>query len=120
MDERVDKSSIDKKKGRHGPKILLKPKHPTIITFLCRWASCRGALPQPFVVFFLAASGVSAPRRRRLLTLGLTLLALRTFAEVLHAYIHGSDGWDDETLYERHKKRFEQQDQDTSSCHNII
>ena len=46
------------------------------------------------------------------MTLGLTLLALRTFAEVLHGYIHGSDGWDDETLYERHQKRFEQQDQD--------
>lgn len=60
---------------------------------ICRWASCRGSLPQPIVVFFLAASALSAPRKQRLLTVGITLIALRTLAEALHGYIH--DGWDD-------------------------
>ena len=61
---------------------------------VCRWASCRGSLPQPIVVFLLAASALSAPRRRRLLTVGITLIALRTIAEMLHGYIH--DDWDEE------------------------
>ncbi len=60
---------------------------------ICRWASCRGSLPQPIVVFFLAASALSAPRKQRLLTVGITLIALRTVAEALHGYIH--DGWDE-------------------------
>ena len=82
------------------------------VTFLCRWASCRGALPQPVVVFLLAASGLCAPRRKRLITLSLTLLVLRTFAEVLHGYIYGSDGWDDETFNRTPPRQFEDQGRD--------
>ena len=60
---------------------------------VCRWASCRGSLPQPIVVFFLAASTLSAPKQKRLMTVGITLIVLRTFAEILHGYIN--DDWDD-------------------------
>jgi len=63
---------------------------------LCRWASCRGSLPQPIVVFFLAASALSAPRRRRLVTVGITLIALRTLAEALHGYVNYDEGWEDD------------------------
>ena len=66
--------------------------------YVCRWASCRGALPQPIVVFLLAASGISAPRKRRLMTVGLALIATRAIAEALHGYIYGNEDWDDEDL----------------------
>jgi hypothetical protein len=61
---------------------------------VCRWASCRGSLPQPIVVFFLAASALSAPRRRKLMTVGITLIALRTLAEALNGFVH-DDEWED-------------------------
>ena len=75
-----------------------------IAAFLCRWASCKGSLPQPFVVFFLAASGLCAPRRRKFMTLGLALVGLRTVAELLHGYTHGDVGWCDEAQYTRRKR----------------
>ncbi len=67
-----------------------------LLSYLCRWASCRGALPQPIIVFVLAASALSAPRRRRLLTVGFTLIALRTLAEAAHGYMYGNEDWEDE------------------------
>ena len=70
-----------------------------IFSYLCRWASCRGALPQPIVVFLLAASALSAPKRRRLMTMGITLIALRTLAEIIHGYIYGNEDWEDEEVY---------------------
>ena len=66
-----------------------------ILSYVGRWASCRGALPQPLVIFVLAASAVSAPRKKRMLTVGFTLLAIRTVAEALHGYVHGNDYDDD-------------------------
>ena len=39
------------------------------LSYICRWASCRGALPQPIIVFILAASALSAPRRKEFLLL---------------------------------------------------
>ena len=67
-----------------------------ILSYICRWASCRGALPQPLVVFVLAASAVSAPRRKKLMTIGLTLVLIRTVSEALHGYVNGNSDWEDE------------------------
>lgn len=67
-----------------------------ILSYLCRWASCRGALPQPIVVFFLAAAAVSAPKRRRLMTVSISLVALRTLAEAIHGYMYGNENWEDD------------------------
>ena len=76
---------------------MLKSSFQYSIAFMsqiCRWASCRGSLPQPIVVFFLAASALSAPRNRKLLTVSITLVLLRTLAEVLHGYV--DNDWDDD------------------------
>lgn len=70
-----------------------------ILSYICRWASCRGALPQPIIVFLLVASALSAPRRKKLLTVGITLIAARTLAEALHGYIYGNNEWGDDGLY---------------------
>eukprot|EP01083_Nonionella_stella_P205955 749528_1 len=72
----------------------------SILSYICRWASCRGALPQPIIVFLLAASALSAPRRKRIITVGITLIALRTLAEGLHGYIYEDDDWTDGRLHE--------------------
>lgn len=67
-----------------------------LFTNTCRWASVRGSLPQPIVVFFTGTALVLAPKGKRLLTTGLTLFALRALAEALHGYIYGPDGWEDD------------------------
>jgi len=64
-----------------------------------RWATCKGALPQPIVVCILSAAALSAPRRRRWMALGVTLLALRTVAELIHGYVYGNKDWEDDELY---------------------
>ena len=66
-----------------------------LFTNTCRWASVRGSLPQPVVVFFVSAAYV-VPKRRRLLSAGLAVLALRTVAEALHGYIYGDEDWEDD------------------------
>ncbi len=71
-----------------------------LLSYCCRWASCRGSLPQPIVVFVLAASGVCAPRKKRLMTMTITLLALRTLAEALHGYVNGNEDWEDENEFD--------------------
>lgn len=68
-----------------------------LVSYCCRWASCRGSVPQPVVVFVLAASAVCAPRRKRLMTIALTLVAMRTLAEALHGYVQGNEDWEDDT-----------------------
>ena len=66
------------------------------LSYLCRWASCRGSLPQPMVVLLLFASAVSAPKGRRFLTIAFTTIALRTTAELIHGLKYGPhDDWDD-------------------------
>jgi len=69
-----------------------------VLSYVCRWASCRGALPQPIVVFVLAASAISAPRRKKLITVALALVATRTLAEALHGYVYGNEDWEDDEL----------------------
>lgn len=62
----------------------------------CRWASVRGALPQPFVVAGVAAAAISARRRQKILATALVLIAMRTLGELMHGYMHGSEGWEDD------------------------
>mmetsp|Transcript_900 Transcript_900/g.1284 ORF Transcript_900/g.1284 Transcript_900/m.1284 type:complete len:570 (-) Transcript_900:181-1890(-) len=65
-------------------------------SYTCRWASVRGALPQPFVVAGVAAAALSARPRQRLWTVALALVGMRTIGEMLHGYVYGDEGWDDE------------------------
>ena len=67
-------------------------------SYMCRWASVRGALPQPFVVFSVVTAALSA-RRKRLLAATITLLALRTLGEVLHGYVYGNEDWEDDYMF---------------------
>jgi hypothetical protein len=65
-------------------------------SYLCRWASTQGALPQPVVVMGVTAAGLCARPRRRLLAIGIALLLLRTVGEVLHGYAYGPESWEDD------------------------
>ena len=67
-------------------------------SYLCEWASVRGALPQPLVVFSVITAALSTRARQgRLTTVIVTLLALCTLGEVIHGYRFGDeDGWDDD------------------------
>jgi len=69
-----------------------------VLSYICRWASCRGALPQPIVVFVFVASALSAPRRKKVMTAFLALIATRTVAEAVHGYVYGNDDWEDEDV----------------------
>jgi hypothetical protein len=53
---------------------------------LVRWASVRGALPEPVVAIGLAAIGLSSPPRHRVVNVGLTLVAMRLAGEMLDGY----------------------------------
>jgi len=92
-------------------KLFAQPLGPNVVTTLlrsafqlslasfanvCRWASVRGSLPQPIVVFFVSIALTCAPRGKRILSGGVTLLALRSVAEALHGYIYGDNGWEDD------------------------
>jgi hypothetical protein len=68
----------------------------TVASYLCRWASTQGALPQPVVVFGVSSAVLCARPHRRLMVAGIALLMLRTVGEVLHGYVHGTDGWEND------------------------
>lgn len=65
-----------------------------VSTYVCRWASVRGTIPQPVVVIGTVASFLSARPRYRLRTVVVALLALRTVGELLHGYAYGDEDWD--------------------------
>lgn len=64
-----------------------------IASYTCRWASVRGALPQPIVVMGVTTAALCARPKHKLSMVILTLLALRTVGELLHGY--ANDGWED-------------------------
>jgi hypothetical protein len=73
-----------------------------VTSYLCRWASVRGALPQPIVVLGLGAAALCAPPRRRFRALMIALVLLRTGGELVHGYLNGDDGWEaEEAEYEQ-------------------
>jgi len=67
-----------------------------VASYLCRWASTQGAIPQPVVVLGVSSAVLCARPHRRLLVAGVALLLLRTVGEVLHGYVYGSDGWEND------------------------
>jgi hypothetical protein len=71
-----------------------------VASYVSRWATVRGAIPQPLVVFGLISAGICARPRRRLRTIVITLLALRTAGELVHGYVYGEQGWEDEEDFE--------------------
>jgi hypothetical protein len=87
-----------------------------IASYLCRWASTQGALPQPVVVLGVGSAMLCARPHRRLFSAGIALLILRTVGEVLHGYVYGNSGWDDEydetTALDKEKADMEQYDEE--------
>jgi hypothetical protein len=66
-----------------------------VASYLCRWASVRGAVPQPVVVMAVASTAVSARAGKRFNMVLVTLLVLRTLGELIHGYVRGDQDWDD-------------------------
>jgi len=92
--------------GRHHTvtSLFLYISRSTLTSFsiLCRWAGVRGTLPQPVVVLTAFAAVVSSRGGKRMLSLTLTLLAMRLVGEFLHGSLHGNEFWDDEYDKEAH------------------
>lgn len=60
----------------------------------CRWASVRGSIPQPVVALGLVTTGLCVPPRRRVPSLIIVVLLVRTVGELIHETFDGD--WDDE------------------------
>jgi hypothetical protein len=67
-----------------------------IASYLCRWASCRGALPQPIVVVGMSTAVICARPRYRFKIVAMTLIVMRAVGELLHGYVYGDEGWEDD------------------------
>ena len=67
-----------------------------IATYVCRWASVRGAIPQPIVIMGVVASFLSARPRYRLRTVLVALVVLRTAGELIHGYAYGDTDWEED------------------------
>jgi hypothetical protein len=67
-----------------------------VSSYACRWASVRGAVPQPVVVVGVLSAAVCASRRRRLVAVTAALALFRTLGELAHGYVYGNGGWDDD------------------------
>jgi hypothetical protein len=78
-----------------------------IASYLCRWASVKGAIPQPVVVMAVMSTTVSARPGVRVRMVAFTLLILRTIGEVIHGYVNGNQDWEDCNLYEFDKEKEE-------------
>ena len=66
------------------------------LSYIFRWTSLRGTIPQPVVAFLVGMAAIAAPRNRKLMTIGITILGLRILAETLFDYVYD----DDYTSYE--------------------
>ena len=71
-----------------------------VASYICRWASTQGALPQPVVVLGVGSAILCARPHQRLFSAGIALLILRTVGEVLHGYVYGNSGWEDDSYYD--------------------
>lgn len=66
-----------------------------VATYVCRWASVRGAVPQPIVVMGVTSALLCARPRKRIWTALLSLIAMRTIGELIHGYVYGDEDWED-------------------------
>ncbi len=57
-----------------------------VASALGRWASVRGALPQPLVAVGVISAGLSARPSYRVQSIIITLVLLRTLGELIHGY----------------------------------
>jgi hypothetical protein len=64
-----------------------------VASYLARWASVRGTLPQPLVVLSISTAAICAPVRQRFKIVCFTLICIRTVGELLHGYVYGNDDW---------------------------
>jgi len=72
-----------------------------VSTYICRWASVRGAIPQPIVVIGTVSAFLTAQPRYRLRTVLVALVAFRTVGELIHGYAYGdADGWEEDYVEE--------------------
>lgn len=71
-----------------------------VASYLCRWASVKGAIPQPVVVMAVASMLASARPGQRMKMIVFTLLVLRTLGELIHGYVQGDQDWEDSNTYE--------------------
>jgi hypothetical protein len=67
-----------------------------VSSYACRWASVRGAFPQPVVVVGVFSAALCAPRRQRLVAVIAALALFRALGELAHGYAYGNGGWDDD------------------------
>jgi hypothetical protein len=74
----------------------------TAFGVLCRWAGVRGTIPQPIVVAAVIAAILSSRGGQRVLSLALSLFAMRLVGEFVHGSLHGNEFWDDEYDYQSH------------------
>ncbi len=65
-------------------------------SYAFRWASVRGAIPQPVVVLGVSAAGLCV-RHHRIRAMVLALILFRTVGELVHGGLYGQDGWEDDT-----------------------
>jgi hypothetical protein len=63
---------------------------------LCRWAGVRGTIPQPIIVLTVIATVLSSRGGSRVMSLVLTVLAMRLVGEFIHGSINGNEFWEDE------------------------
>ncbi len=66
-----------------------------VATYICRWASVRGAIPQPIVVIGVISGLISARPGYRLRTVLIALISLRTVGELIHGYAYGDSDWEE-------------------------
>ena len=91
-------------RGHTVTSLFLYISRTTLTAFgvLCRWAGVRGTIPQPIVVMSVVAIIVSSRRGQRMMSLALTVLALRLVGEFIHGSLHGNEFWDDEYDFKSH------------------
>jgi hypothetical protein len=68
----------------------------TTFGILCRWAGVRGTIPQLIVFMSVIATIISSCGGQRVLSLALTLFAMRLVGEFIHGSLNGNEFWDDE------------------------
>jgi hypothetical protein len=66
-------------------------------SYIGRWASVRGALPQPVVIMGVTAAGLCARPRHRVRAIIISLILLRTLGEVVHGALYDNEHWEDDT-----------------------
>jgi hypothetical protein len=101
-DDRNRFSMFDRSPSNFGSGSLLRLFRSLLQSFsvfagsVGRWASVRGALPQPVVVVGVIAAGLSSRPGRRFRNIVIALVAMRTVGELLHGYAYDDSDFGDD------------------------